>query len=104
MNPTGKCLPLGPDSSMKISGNFISIYPLKKPIFSSVWHGSPSRWLLFEHSSTKMGGLDIELVYSTLCPNITSTRSTSKFHFNMLQYSVGGAVMPDAITYGQDCT
>ncbi len=22
----------------------------------------------------------------------------------MFQYSVGGAVMPDAITYGQDCT
>ena len=23
--------------------------------------------------------------------------------FNMFQYSVGGAIMPDAITYSQDC-
>ena len=27
----------------------------------------------------------------------------SKFHLNMFQYSVGGAVMSDAIIYGQDC-
>ncbi len=86
---------------MKISVHFISIYPLKKPNFSSVWHGPLSRWLPFEHSDTKMGSLDIELVYSTLCTNITSTRSASKFH-HMLQCSVGGDVMLDAITYGQD--
>ncbi len=55
------------------------------------------------HSSIKMGSLDIELVYSTLCPSITSTHSTSKFHLNMFQYSIGGAVMLDAITYGKDC-
>ncbi len=46
----------------------------------------------------------IDPVYSTLCPRITSTRSTSKFYFNRFQYSVGGAVMLDAMTHGQDCT
>ena len=50
-----------------------------------------------------MGSLDIDPVFSTLCPRIKSTRSTSKFHLNTFQYSVGGAVMLDAITYGQDC-
>ena len=103
MNPGGNGGPGGQDSSAKISANFINIYPLKKPNSSSVWHGPPSSCLPFEHSSTKMGSLDIDPVYSTLCPRITSTRSTSKFHFNMFQYSVGGAVMPDAITFGQDC-
>ncbi len=65
--------------------------------------GPPSRWPPFEHSSTKLGSLDIDLVYSTLCPRITLTRSTSKFRFNMLQYSVSGLVMLDAFTYGKDC-
>ena len=37
MNPTGKYLPLGLDSSLKVSANFIHVYPLKKPNFSSVW-------------------------------------------------------------------
>ncbi len=104
MNPTGKCRPGGPGSFMKISANFIYVDPLKKPNFSSVWDGSLSRWLPFEHSSTKMGSLDIDPVYSTLCPRITSTHSASKFHLNMLQYSVGGALMPNALTYSQDCT
>ena len=52
----------------------------------------------------KMGSLDIDPVYSTLCPRITSTRCTSKCHVNTFQYSVAGAVMTDAITYGKDCT
>ncbi len=95
---------LGPDCSMKISANFIHFYPLKKSYFCSVWPGPLSRGLPFEHSSSKMSTLDIELVYWTLCPSITSTHSTSKFCFNTFQYSVGGAVMPDAITYGEDCT
>ncbi len=64
----------------------------------------PSRWPSFEHSSTKMGSLDIEPVHSTLCPSITTTRSTSKFHFNTFQYSIEGAIMLHAITCGQDCT
>ncbi len=51
----------------------------------------------------QVNSLNIDPVYWTLCPSITSTRSTSKFDFNMLQYSVGGAVMLDVITYGQDC-
>ena len=63
MNPTGKCLPLGPDSSMKISANFIHFYPLKKPYFCSVWCAPPSSCRSFEHSSTKMGSLDIDPVY-----------------------------------------
>ncbi len=87
--------------------NFSQFHPfllLKKSYFSSVWHGSLSRWPPFEHSSTKMSSLDIELLYPTLCPSITSTRSTSKFHLNMFQYSVEGDVMTDTITCGQDCT
>ena len=86
MNPTGKCLPLGPNSSMRISANFIHVYPLKMPNFSSVWHALLSRWLPFEHSSTIMGSLDIDPVYSTLCPSIKSAHSTSKFH--LFQYSI----------------
>ncbi len=48
---------------------------------------------------------DVERVAVILGHNVqyTATRSTSKFHLNMFQYSVGGAVMLDAITYGQDC-
>ncbi len=80
-----------------------STLPPEKAKFSSVWHGSLSRWLPFEHSGTKMGILDIEPVHSTLCPSITATRSTSKFHLNMFQNSVRGDVMTDTITYGQDC-
>ena len=94
----------GQDSSVKLSVHFIHFYPLKRPNFFSVWHGPPSRWLPFEHSSTKVGSLDIDPVYSTLYPSITSTCSTSNFHFNTFQYSIEGAVMLDAITYGQDCT
>ena len=39
MNPSGNGGPGGQDSSIKISANFIHFYPLKKPNFSSVWHG-----------------------------------------------------------------
>ncbi len=78
MQPRGNDWPGGWDSSMKISANFIHVFPLKKPLFSPVWHGPHSRWPPFEHSSTKMGSLDIDPVYSTLCPSITSTCSTSK--------------------------
>ncbi len=53
--------------------------PLKKPLFSPVWHGPPSSWVPFEHSSTKMGSLDIDPVYSTLHPSTTTTRSMSIF-------------------------
>ncbi len=64
MNPGGNDGPGGADSSMKISANFIHFYPLKKPYFCSVWRGPPpSRWPSFEHSSTKMVSLDIDLVY-----------------------------------------
>ena len=45
----------GPDSSMKISANFIRCYLVKKPNFSPVWHALLSRWLPFEHSGSKMG-------------------------------------------------
>ncbi len=100
MNPSGNGGPGGPDSPMKISGHFINVFPRKKPNFSPVWHALLSRWLPFEHSGTKMGSLDFEPLHSTLCPSITSTRSTSKFHLNTFHYSIGGSVMPDAITYG----
>ena len=61
MNPTGKCQPGGQDFSMKISADFIHFYPLKKPHLCSVWRGPPSRWPSFEHSSSKMGSLHIDL-------------------------------------------
>ncbi len=83
----------------QFSANFIPFYPLQKSNFSSVWHDSPSRWLPFEHSGTQMGSLGIDPVYSTLCSSISSTRSTSKFHLNTFQNSVGGAVKLDAIAF-----
>ncbi len=43
MNPGGNGGPGGQNSPMKISANFIHFYPPKKPNFSSVWHGPPSR-------------------------------------------------------------
>ncbi len=104
MNPSGNGRPGGLDSSMKISANFIHFFLPQKATFQSCLAWPPSRWPSFEHSSTKMGSLDIDLVYSTLCPSITSMCSTSKFHLNMLQYSVSGLVMLDAFTYGKDCT
>ena len=103
MNPGGNVGPGGQDSSVKISVHFINVYPLKKPKFSSVWPGPSFRWLPFEHSSIKTGSLDIQPLYSTLCPSITSTRSTSSCHSNTFQYSVSGLVMLDAFTYGKDC-
>ncbi len=83
--------------------HFIHVYPLKKPNFSSVWHGPLSKWLPFEYSSTKMGSLDIQPLYSTLYPRITLTRSTSNFYSNTCQYHVSGLVMLDAFTYGKNC-
>ncbi len=44
-----------------------------------------------------------KLTVLTVCPKITSTNSTSKLQLNAFQYSVGDAVMLDAISYGQDC-
>ncbi len=44
-------------------------------------------------SSTKLGSLDIEPLYSTLCPSITPTRSTSNFYLNTLWYRVSGLIM-----------
>ena len=77
MSPTGKCLPLGLDSSMKISANFIHFYPLKKPYFCSIWRGPPSRWPSSEHCSTEMGSLDIDQhcvpVSQLLIPHQNST-------------------------------
>ncbi len=82
---------------------FHPLFPPQKVTFQSCLAWPPSSCLAFEHSSTKMGSLDIDPVYSTLCPRITSACSTSKFHFNMLQNSVSGLVMLDAFTYGKDC-
>ncbi len=101
------CQNVGPggwDCPMKISGHFIHFHLLKKPNISPVWHGPLSWWLPFEHSSAKMGSLDNDPMYSTMCFSITSTRSTSKFHPNTFQCSVWDVIMFDAITYGKDCT
>ncbi len=96
---------MGQDSSGKISVHFIHFYPLNKPNFSSIWHAPPPPpgWLPFEHSGTKMSSLDIDPVYSTLCPRITAAPSTPTSHLNTFQYSVGGAVILNAITYSQEC-
>ena len=69
------------DSSMKISGNFINIYPLKMPNIDPL---APLVVFLFEHCSTKMDSLHVEPMHSTLCPSIASLRSTSNFHGNTL--------------------
>ena len=103
MNPGGNGVPGGQDSSVKISVHFITVYPLKKPNFSSVWHGPSLTWVPFEHSITKMGSLDNQPLYSTLCPSITCTHSTSNFHSNTFQY-VSSLVMLDTFTYGKDRT
>ena len=61
--------------------HFINVYPLKKPNFYSVWL-SLSRWLQFEHSSTKMGSL----VWSTVRPcvvNIVSKYNIDTFHIKI---------------------
>ncbi len=42
----------------------------------------------FEHSSTKMGSPDIEPLFSTSCPSVTSLCFTSKFQLNTLHYSI----------------
>ncbi len=82
MNPGGNGGPGGPDSPMKISAEFIHVYPLKKPVLFGM---APSPGGLLLSTSTKMGSLDFDPVYSTLCPSITLTRSTSNFHSNMLE-------------------
>ena len=56
---------------MKISGHFTNIYPLKMPNFYPVSHAPLSSCLPFEHYSPKMGSLDIEPLYSPLCPRIS---------------------------------
>ncbi len=104
VNSPGEVGQEGQDSPMKISDNFIHFYPLKKPKFQPLHHAPLSRWPPLEHSRTKMSGLDVEPLYSTLCPSFTSTHSTSKFHFNMFRKSVEGEVMLDAVTYGKDCS
>ncbi len=51
-------------------------FPLKKLNIPPLWHAalfSPSG---LKHCSTKMGSLDIQPLYSTLCPKIASTCST----------------------------
>ncbi len=48
VNPCGNDGPGGWDCSMKISVNFIHVYPLKKSYFCSVWHEPLSRWPSFE--------------------------------------------------------
>ncbi len=99
LNPPRNGGPAGQDSSMKISGNFINFYALKKPNFICLWYAPPSS----SNSSNKMGCLDSEPLYSTWCSSITSMSCTSKFHLNELQYSVRGDVMLDTVTYGKDC-
>ncbi len=99
-----KCHPVTMGLSHENFRPFHPLLPLQKAtfVFCLAWP-PPSRWPSFEHCSTKMDILDIDPVYSTLCPSITLTRSTSKFHLNMLQYSVSGLAMLDAFTYGNDC-
>ncbi len=90
--------PGGQESYLKFSGDFVHIYPPKMSNFYPL--ASLSSCLPFEHCSTS---LEVAPLHSTLCPSIISICSTSKFHLNTLQYSDGGDVMLNAITYGKDC-
>ncbi len=85
-NPAKMNGPRGWDYPMKISVHFIHFYPLKKPYFSPVWHAPLSRWFPFEHCSTKIGSLDIELctqhsvqVSYLNVQNSTSTRFSTAY-------------------------
>ena len=51
----------GPDSPMKISANFINVYPLKKPNFSPVWHGPPLVVFLLSTLTPKWAALTLTL-------------------------------------------
>ncbi len=82
---------------------FHQLLPPQKAGFQSSLACPLSGWALFEHSGPKMSSLDIEPLYSTLCPSNTSTRLTSKIHLNMFQCNVWGDVRLGAITYVQGC-
>ncbi len=77
--------------------------PRKSQNFQPLWRAAPSSWSR-EHCGVKMGIPGIERLYSTLCPSITSTCSTSKFCFKESQCSVWGEVLPAANLYAKDCT
>ncbi len=62
VNPSGRGGPGGPHCPMKISTDIINF-----KFQSCLACPPPSRWPPFEHSSTKMGSLDVEPVYSTHC-------------------------------------
>ncbi len=70
--------------------------------FQPLWHAMSSNWPHFEHCDIKMGCLDIECLYSTLCPNI-SMYSNLKFLLKMAQCSVWGVVIPVANLFAKDC-
>ncbi len=76
----------GRESPRKFPANFVHFYPLKKPDFRPVQHAVLSRWSPFGHSSSKMGSPDIEPLYSTSHPSMTSTCSSTKFHLSTLQH------------------
>ncbi len=61
MEPCGNDWPGGWDSSMKISGHFIHVFPLKQPLFSPVWHGPPPGGLLLSILAPKWAALTLTL-------------------------------------------
>ncbi len=102
MNPTGKCLPLGLDSSMKISANFIPVYPLKELYFRSVWHDPPPGGLLLSTLAPKWAAFTLICVL-----NIVSQYRIYTSHINIplqhLSAQRRRCHHAHAITYGQDC-
>ncbi len=101
VKPSGNDGPGDWDCSMRISGSFID--PLKKPNSQTLWHAPLSSWSHFEHSNTKMGSLQYEPLYWTLCLSIISMCFTLKFHLNMSKYNIWGETMPEANLYTKDC-
>ncbi len=91
----------GEDWLIKFPGNFIIFCLLQKPNFKPLPSVTLFSWLPLEHCSSKMGKTDTDPLYSTLCPSITSSCPTTKFHLNTFQNSVWSEVIPVVVTYGK---
>ncbi len=74
-------------SPQKIQPVSLTLAPSKSQITSLFGVPSSPVGLLFVQCSTKIGSLSVGPLHSTLCPSITSTCFTPKFHFDTHQYS-----------------
>ncbi len=87
---------------MKISRHFIHIFPLKKPLFSPVWHGPPLVVLLLSILAPKWAALTLTLCTQHCVPashvRVPHRNSISTCFCTVFQVAF------DAFTYGKDCT